>query len=256
MSTERIMELIEIRNRTDKVMSALLWIIISIVTLGVGGAVLMYLLIKRRNEHIKRDSELMDAIIEFFDNESKERNIDLRDDLASLRRLCEDHTKLERGINSVVWPILNLVLLGLPMFFVYYLLSRDLSAHDSINREYVHTMNDALLKMDKGRVSEPLTVPKRPSSLFMIIGVVLWIVTLIVCFRTYQGARMLPGGIAQGGGLLWGVQVILRNTSSLALIIILIFFMAYWTYIVISDYNIHFKRQWGWEDDLVDRLRR
>jgi len=250
------MELIEIRNRTDKIVSALLWIIISIITLGAGGVALMYLLIKRRNEHIKRDSELMDAIIEFLNNESKEYNIDLRDDLSSLRKLREVHTRLERGINPVVWPILNLALLGLPMFFVYYLLSRDLSTHDSINREYVHTMNDALLKVDKGRVSEPLTVPKRPSSLFMIIGVVLWIVTSIVCFRTYQGARMLPGGIARGGGVLWGIQVILRNTSSLALIIILIFFMAYWTYVVISDYNIHFKRQWGWEDDLVDRLRR
>ena len=256
MSIERITELIGTRNRTDKVMSALLWIIISIVTLGIGGIALMYLLIKRRNDHIRRDSELMDAIIEFLDNESKERNIDLGDDLTSLRKLRESHTKLERGINPIIWSILNLVLLGLPMFFIYYLLSRDLSVHDSTNREYVHTMNDALLKVDKGRVSEPLTVPKRPSSLFMIIGVILWIVTLAICFRTYQGAKMLPGGIARGGGLLWGIQVILRNTSSLALIIVLVFFMAYWTYIVISDYNIHFKRQWGWEDDLIDRLRR
>ena len=254
MGAERIRELIEMRGRTDKPMNAILWVIISIITLGLGYAIIVYRLLKSRNEHVKRDGLLMEAVVEFLDREGKEKNIDLGSELASLRNIREKHSVLEASRNPIIWPLLSIITLGLILFYAYYILTKDIMQHDELNREYIHAMNEALIKTERGRVGEPLSLPKSSPSVLMIIGIVLWILAIVVSVRVYQGAKMLPGGVVQRGGLIWGMKVILSNTSSLALIILLAIFTAYWTYSLISSYSVHFKRQWGWEDDLLDRV--
>ncbi len=120
---EKIEANIASRNISDKIMWFSMWFLLTVVTFGAVGPVMMYYLVKRRNDHFKRITELQDLMLckppQFPSGKS-----------ASLNTVTSDVLMYKSAVksrNALAWAILSLLIF--PSLYVLYFLTKDLHEH-------------------------------------------------------------------------------------------------------------------------------
>ena len=114
---------IEARRETDRVMWFSMWILLSVASFGVAWFIMIYFLIKRRNDHSLRQEKLETLILSRLRQLSRDEP--LHQNSVAVSAKAED-TKLLR--NAQAWALSTLLIL--PAFYVFYFLEMDLQNHE------------------------------------------------------------------------------------------------------------------------------
>jgi len=114
---------IEARKETDRVMWFSMWFLVSVASFGIVWFLMIYFLIKRRNDHFLRQEKLETLILTKLRQLGKEkpRNKNTASNSAKIENL-----KLFR--NPQAWALLTLLIF--PAFYVFYFLRIDLQKHE------------------------------------------------------------------------------------------------------------------------------
>lgn len=239
---------IQNRGMTDDMMSGIwaFWPILSLIIAGVIGAIIIvvgyasagsgglivgvvvtviitillfailnYKLLKRMDEHRKREMALRMAIISYLKEKGAEtqRAQLIANEVSALESINQEAMYKEKERTPVLWtflglfPILNLI--------VMYFLGEFPFDHDKRWHAFTQYTQAACQKLGINVMTPSWsTIKERPTVLLLILTLVLYFVT------------------------------------GLGLIV-----MIYWYYIIIKDLNEHFQAQWQFEDQLMAQLR-
>ena len=164
------------KKETDRIMSFPKWIILSIVTFGIAGIVMLYFLIERRNEHFKRQKRLVEGI-ETIMKAHAEKNDKINPETAKISSLVKDVRDEEGERSSFLWVILQF-LTGIAGLYVMYFLSSDLYKHfkrqNEIIVEYISAIDklgvDTSSLMNLAKTQYP--VPKKEFVLYIALSII------------------------------------------------------------------------------------
>ncbi|MFW6142501.1 MAG: hypothetical protein ACOC53_08090, partial [Candidatus Saliniplasma sp.] len=88
-----------------------------------------YIMIKRRTEHFKRDHLLMMGIIEYLEERQKRSDVNLTQELATLRSIASEARFKESEKNPILYTILAMVIPWFGILYVLYFLMKDIYSH-------------------------------------------------------------------------------------------------------------------------------
>lgn len=108
---------------SDRIMWFSMWFLLTIVTFGAVGPVMMYYLVKRRNDHFERIAELQDLIPFQPQEVSSGKSLGLN----TVPSEVPEYKDTVRSRNAFAWAILSLLIF--PTLYVLYFLTKDLQEH-------------------------------------------------------------------------------------------------------------------------------
>lgn len=112
------------RQDTDRRMWFSMWILLSFVTFGAAWFLMIYYLIKRRNEHFERQKKLEALVLKGLRQLSREKPSEPESGVQSL----SDNKNPNDSRNAVVWTVSTILIL--PTFYVLRFLMDDLVKHE------------------------------------------------------------------------------------------------------------------------------
>ena len=119
---------IESRKETDRIMWFSMWVLLSVASFGIAWFLMIYFLIKRRNDHFSRQERLESLISSRLRQGSKEKP--QHENSISISGKNEN-PKTSR--NAQAWALSTLLIF--PAFYIFYFLETDLQKHE----EHEHT---------------------------------------------------------------------------------------------------------------------
>lgn len=134
---------IESRKKTDRVMWFSMWILLSVASFGVAWFLMIYFLIKRRNDHLLRQEKLETLILSRLRQLSKEKQQHQNKNTTSNFAKVEN---LKTFRNAQAWALSTLLIF--PAFYVFYFLEADLQKHEE--HEHVFLTETISLAQDLG----------------------------------------------------------------------------------------------------------
>jgi len=165
------------REDTDVVMSFPKWFILSLITLGIVGIYVLYKLIKRRNEHFKRQKRVMENIESIVKAVSEKRDSDITLDLAKMSRAIRDAREEETEKSAALWVILSFVT-GIAGLYIYYFLMKDVYRHSRRQNDIIEGCTGALSTLGVSTTGISTAsgyqyqVPKRSFALYIILTII------------------------------------------------------------------------------------
>lgn len=168
-----------------------------------------YKLIRRRNDHFRRDRMLRDGLINYVRGLAAERGMETKmsTELATMTSIHSEANGEEDEKSAVLWIILSIISFGLLGLYVWYFLTKDPHKHDVRQLAFMQQVQSAFSKLEK-TVVFPFW-KSLPSRSFFLYLVLTWLTGL---------------------------------------------FGLYWNYVLITDFNDHFRAQWQVEDQLLANL--
>jgi positive regulator of sigma E activity len=160
---------------------------------GIIGAilllVLLYKLIKRRNEHFKRHQLLEEDIIRVLNSLAGKKRSKIEDKLASVERSTREAKLNEKEESAFLWAILSFFIPFVGLYVGYFLM-RDF---------YRHERREDFFLEDLGKAAAPIMALERPRRfhstpdrnivLYIVLTIltagafgIYWLYTLINCF--------------------------------------------------------------------------
>ena len=169
---------IQRKEETDAVMSFAKWFLISLITLGIAGIYVMYKLIKRRNDHFKRQWRLMESLEDLIKSISKKKDVDITGDLNAMIIARKDSMDNEGEKSAALWVILSWIT-GIASLYVLYFLTTDIQKHHRRQIRFVKGAVDAMksLGLTSGTIL-PITaeqqyeVPKRSFAIYLTLTII------------------------------------------------------------------------------------
>ncbi len=166
------------RIETDNEMSFGLYIVLSIITLGIYAIYVHYKLIQREQEHFGRMTRFNDDLYKLAEEQAEDKGkaAEVSSSLDELRSRNEDFQRLQTGKerSPALWTIVSIITLGIAYFYVYYFLHKDLRDHQQAEAEYIEKASLLLNRLGIGK--HPITVeqvvPERSYPLYLLLSFV------------------------------------------------------------------------------------
>mgnify|MGYP000110522962 CR=1 FL=1 len=190
--------LIADRARTDYIMDPGMSILLSFVTCGIYGWYVVYKLVQRRDEHLRRMAAVADASIRRLREKAQGREELVSQELAELEQLKMQMLagSTERG--AALWLVIAM-LTGIGSFILYYLLMQDYVQHDQLEARFFTVMSSALAKL--GLAAQPgqavPSVPQREPVTFILLTIftcgiygLYWMYVMIKDFNDHFTAQV------------------------------------------------------------------
>jgi preprotein translocase subunit YajC len=132
---------IESRRETDRIMWFSMWFLLSVASFGIAWFLMIYFLIKRRNDHFSRQERLETLILSRLRKLSKEKSGQQNSAFVSAKT---ENIRFFR--NARAWALSTLLIF--PAFRVFYFLKMDLQKHEE--NEHAFLMEAISLAQDSG----------------------------------------------------------------------------------------------------------
>jgi hypothetical protein len=219
------------RDETDKILSFPFWAILMLLTIGIASIYVIYVLIKRRDEHFTRQQALQEGLIGYFTETSRTTGRDLSSVIGVMteaQRECKAH---EERKGAALWTILSFATVLLASIYVMYFLTVDAGRHDKRQRNFIEGANSAFSQVGVSVSPPRLALPERSFMVYLIVLIAAWI------------------GAAIGGSYL--VFVTRMFWLPFLLFLVPLAWSIYWYSIIFGDFNDHFRAQWAWEDEVM-----
>lgn len=130
---------IESRKETDRIMWFSMWFLLSVASFGIAWFIMIYFLIKRRNDHFSRQERLETLILSRLGQFSKGKSRHPNSAPVSAKT---ENPKFVR--NAQEWALSTLLLF--PAFYVFYFLRIDLQKHE----EHEHAFLTETISLAQG----------------------------------------------------------------------------------------------------------
>jgi len=196
-----ISEAVRMRGETDRIVSPLwmlaplLSIVVSIVMMILGllispeamlllalvGSIIaiviavypLYLLIKRRSAHFRRDATLRSGIIEYLKARAASQKVGIDSEVATMNVVHSESLGEEREKSAVVWIVLSIVTLGILGIYVLYFLTKDPPNHDHRQLAFMQQAQSAASKLGVTMVVPTWkSLPDRSFFLYFVLTIV------------------------------------------------------------------------------------
>jgi len=157
---------IESRKETDRVMWFSMWVLLSVASFGIAWFLMIYFLIKRRNDHFSRQERLETLILSKLRQLSKKKSGQQNSTSVSAKT---ENPRFFR--NAQAWALSTLLIF--PAFYVFYFLKMDLQKHEE--NEHAFLMEAVRLAQDSGFNLNPdgfTTTKKFASDRYLILTIV------------------------------------------------------------------------------------
>jgi hypothetical protein len=149
-----------------------LFLLVMVISL-VAYLVLIYLLVKRRNAHFKRQIFLFEDLINTAKVVAARKNIDTGVKLASLDRTVREVKSEEIIKDAVLWAILS-ALTGIIVWYVWYFLMKDFYKHetreDGFWDDFIRTLENLGIKFSVPQRKRPM--PDRSFALYLVLTII------------------------------------------------------------------------------------
>lgn len=134
--------------------------------------ILYYKLIKRRNEHFKRDMMLEEGIIQFIHNRSYKtaRVYEVSADLGALQSIHAFARSEENEKEPILWAILSIIVPFVSLYVMYFL-TKDPGMHDSRQSSFIRYASSALQKIGVNVQPSWQNIPQRSVILYLILSI-------------------------------------------------------------------------------------
>ncbi len=199
---------------TGLIIGAIIALIIGILLL----ALLNYKLLKRMDEHRKREMALRMSVISYLKDKGAENQQAqfIVNEISALESINQEAMYKEKERTPVLWTVISLI--PFLNYLVVYFLAEFPFDHDKRWHAFTQYTQAACQKLGINIITPSWsTIKERPNLILLVVILVLSVFTV---------------------------------TSWIALILLL-----YWYYIIIKDLNDHFTAQWQFEDQLMAQLR-
>jgi hypothetical protein len=196
-----ILEAVRIRGETDPIVSPLwmllpllgivifsvlaivgfvlglpLGVTVGLIILGVFVAIVisaypLYMLIKRRSAHFRRDAMLRGGIIEYLKARTASQKVDISSEVATMNVVHSESLGEEREKSAVMWTILS-VIIPFIIIYVLYFLTKDPQNHDHRQLAFMQQAQSVASKL--GITMVVLTwksLPDRSFFLYFILSI-------------------------------------------------------------------------------------
>lgn len=202
------------REESDTILSWPTWFLVTLITFGIAGFYVTYKLIKRRNEHFKRQWKLMENLENIIRFISEKKGVDIGAAIGAMNGARRDCMSSEEDKSAGLWIILSIITGSIAGLYIMYFLTRDIYKHYKNQSRFVNGLASGMNSLGISNVATlPITVesqyevPDRSFALYLVLTI-------------------LTIGI----------------------------FGIYWSYVIFKDYNEHFKTQWRLEDEILQNL--
>jgi hypothetical protein len=197
-----ILEAVRMRGETDRIVSPL-WMLspllgivifsvfaivgfvlglpfgatVGLIILGVFVAIIisaypLYLLIKRRSAHFRRDAMLRGGIIEYVKARVASQKVDISSEMATMNVVHSESLGEEREKSAVMWTILS-VIIPFIVIYVWYFLTKDPSNHDHRQLAFMQQAQSAASKLGITMVVATWkSLPDRSFFLYFILTII------------------------------------------------------------------------------------
>ncbi len=176
---------------------------------------LVYILVLRMDDHLERDGLLRMGILEFLDSRSMATRTDINVERWTINTINMSAYMKERKKGAITWAVLVGVFSFIPIIGTLFLM-------------YVlHNLTDGLIDHDFNQLNFNRQL-------------------------NWSLAKLNRPMVAAAG---W--MNLPRRSTGMYVILTLItlgFFLPYWWYVIITDWNEHFQNQWRFEDELLANI--
>lgn len=135
--------------------------------------VLMYLLVNRRHQHLKRQKFLSEDIIAALDSLAKTKNVEMEASLSPIQRTEREANAEEIEKSAILWAILS-AFVPFVQLYVFYFLMNDFYRHerreDGFWEDVGRTLDRLGISFSVPRRTEPM--PYRSFVLYLILTVI------------------------------------------------------------------------------------
>ncbi|MFA5313717.1 MAG: zinc ribbon domain-containing protein [Methanomassiliicoccales archaeon] len=193
-ASQQITSAIQMRSQTDEVipsywillpilgivLSVVLTIFLGFIGLGIGViafgallAVLVYKLINRQNEHIKREVVLRGALMVLIRNKAREQYKEqiISGQIATMESINQEASYKEQENNAVLFTIMAFI--PLLQFYVLYVLTKHPYEHDQRWHAFTQQVQYAGSQLGLNMITPSWkTLPRRSFILFFIVSIV------------------------------------------------------------------------------------
>lgn len=148
------------RRQTDRRLYLLTdGILLPVVTLGIWPLVVFYRLIKRRDEHFRRENAMNRDFLQMLWRRVESRGFDPRSmpEMAALQVAMREKEELEQARGAGLWLVLGLVTGGLAWLYPYWFLTVDFHRHEQRQYDILEKANAVL-----DRIGSSTLVPHAP----------------------------------------------------------------------------------------------
>ncbi len=177
---------------------------------------LIYRLVLRMDDHFQRDHLLRQGILEYLDARSMSQKIDINVERWTMNTINMNSSMKEQKKGAITWAMIVGLLSFIPAIGIFFLLYvLHFLTDDLINHDFNQNNFKRQLNMALAKLGKPMVHP----------------------------------------GVYTNVP---RRSTGLYIILTIItlgFFLPYWWYVVIRDWNSHFQNQWKFEDEAFSILR-
>lgn len=138
-------------------------------------AVFIYRLVKRRDEHFRRQRRLFNGVLDILDRVSKEKNIDISDDMTVCNIIMRDINSYETGRGAGMWAFLSIIPLinVFAILYIYYFLMNDFYSHERREDELITRINNIFEKLELVKLfPRENRIPKRSFALYLVLTVI------------------------------------------------------------------------------------
>lgn len=160
---------------------------VAVFIVGVIFVYLLYLLIKRRNDHFVRQHHLFEDLAAYLRGFATTKGMNVELPLSNVERAARDARSEETEKSAALWVILSLVT-GIAALYVYYFLTKDFFKHERREDNLIEDTNRVLSLLGLETLSRRVSpMPERNFVLYLILSIVTlgifaiyWSYTLIV----------------------------------------------------------------------------
>jgi preprotein translocase subunit YajC len=121
---------IEERKETDRVMWFSMWVLLSVASFGIAWFIMIYFLVKRRNDHFLRQEKLETLILRRLRQLSREKPRHQNSSAVSAKAETPEFFR-----NAQAWALSTLLIF--PAFYIFYFLKMDLQKHEEHEHSFL-----------------------------------------------------------------------------------------------------------------------
>lgn len=165
------------RRETDYIMSFPKWIVLGIITLGIAAILMYYRLIKRRNEHFKRQRRIVESVVTILKVKASV-STDITLELSRMFSIIKDVRDEEGEKSAAFWVILSMITGWFAALYVFYFLMRDVYTHSQRQRDFVDEFVSAMSKLgvDVTAIATAAQyqyqVPRRSFAKYLVLSII------------------------------------------------------------------------------------
>jgi Domain of unknown function (DUF4234) len=161
------------RANTDFITEPGMAILLSIITCGIYGLYIIYKLVQRRDEHLRRMAGVVDASMAQLRVKAQGREDLIAPELSQLEQIRLKMATMSAERGAAIWLLICL-LTGIGYFILYYLLMKDYVEHDVTEAQFFTLMSSALAKLGlAGQAAQAMpSVPQRSYGTFLVLSII------------------------------------------------------------------------------------